>query len=250
MTGISHARDGEPCQDAFCVLQVANISAAALCDGAGSASHSKLGAEATSDLVVAQLVSNFDEFWCSPEANAAKLITTIRERLSALAKNEDVPIKHLACTLAFCAAQLHRSQVRFVCGNLGDGIVLMRQAENLEILLQAENQEFANQTWFVTSTDATERLRIQTGTVSVEQVPGWLLTTDGAASMLYSKRNKRFAPAVMSLLEDLRVNKVGNVKRVLQSVLRDSLAPRTHDDCTIALLQVDSRTRRVQRRAS
>ncbi len=70
-----------------------------------------------------------------------------------------------------------------------------------------------------------------------------------AAGLDYSKRSKEFAPAVTSLLEDLRVHKLESVKRVLQSVLSDSLAPRTHDDCSIALLQVDSRTRRVQRRA-
>ena len=129
-------------------------------------------------------------------------------------------------------------------------MVMQRRNSDLTMLLEPENAEFANQTYFVTSKNSQDHLRVKKGIIPAPQLPGWLITTDGAGPLLYTKSSNEFAPIVMSLLEDLRTMPSDRVEKTAYQLLSDVLIPAVFDDCSFGILQTVVRGSNISRRAS
>ena len=248
--GLSHLSEGKECQDFAGTCRKNETVCAIVCDGAGSEKHSAIGAEITANVVSSLVVDKFDQLWNASVHNVStELIVQVLDELEDTSARKDIPLSSLACTISFVATQTRRNAVRFICGNLGDGMVIQREKRGLRLILGPQNGEFANQTFFVTSTNAQELLRIKKGTVPVNQIPGWLITTDGAGPLLYENASSQFAPLVLSLLEDLRTQPVNKVETNLEQILKDVLVPAAFDDCSIGVVQTVARGSNIQRRA-
>lgn len=249
-TGRSHSSNSECCQDAIASFQKDNLSCATVCDGAGSADNSAIGARITADIACNLVVQNFDRYYLSsPHEVSAEVIDEVLHEFESVAHENEVPIKTLACTLSFVAVKATRKSVKYIGGNLGDGMVVQRRNNELTMLLDPENAEFANQTFFVTSKNSQDHLRIKKGIVPAAELPGWLITTDGAGPLLYTKSSNEFAPIVMSLLEDLRTLPSDRVEKTAYQLLSDVLIPAVFDDCSIGILQTVARGSNISRRA-
>jgi hypothetical protein len=236
IAGLGHKRTGVHCQDAALYRHIRQGPAAivVLADGAGSASHSDLGARHAVSTAAAYILENFEQIWTEPDAGAISKV--MRNVLDTEANKAGVPTATLACTLLFVAARAERDGTRWIAGNLGDGLVVSDVGSTLEVLIGPERGEFANTTIFLTSPNVESHLRLQIGWAPINS--GFLLMTDGAAESLYRRRDGMLAPACATLLSWADQVNASKLKRALMINLRDNLRAATEDDVSLALLRV------------
>ena len=152
--GLYHEACGMPCQDRVVVYRENGVVCAALADGAGSREYSALGAETVTRHIAKFLCQNFRELQDMAETSAAHwLVDNCTQVLLQL----EHPLRELACTLLFFAAQ---EDGTFLSGHLGDGIQISIKHRVAEVFSLPENGEYQNETYFITGQDAADHLRI------------------------------------------------------------------------------------------
>ena len=228
LRGSLHRETGAPCQDQTALLREGGVAAAALADGAGSMAHSHIGARAAAGAVAALLCRRFEELFPMAEGELGRqVLGTARAALAATG----LPLEELGCTLLFYAC----GGGRFLAGHLGDGLMALVQGEDCRPLSLPENGENPSETWFVTSPDALEHLRLLRG----DQGPGpgtVLLMSDGASGLLLEKRSLTLSPACRRLAQWAEEYSSGEMAEILEDNLREVLSQGTHDDLSIAIL--------------
>ncbi len=161
--GISHQKQGLPCQDALEYRCLPGGSLlVALADGAGSAVCSELGAQTAVEAAIASLISGLDHgqpteccgwvdlFWGTFESARASLIKLSEE-------NGD-PLSAFATTLTCLAA----TPEKLIVAQLGDGAVVAGGADGvLDTVTTAQRGEYANETFFLTQEQALDLVAIQ-----------------------------------------------------------------------------------------
>jgi hypothetical protein len=232
--GPQHEQDGAPCQDAWAWGPAgARRIGLCLCDGAGSAAHSEIGAAAVAAAVVEALRER-------APAQTQDLCDAVRaacadgrQALLREAEARAVPPADLACTLVAAAAWDDAVAV----AHLGDGAVIGRRRGDAELMLLSapDRGEYANETWFITSPSWEARLR-----VALHQgVDALCAFTDGceAAALLRGRALAPFAPFCAPLFDfAAEVTDVhaagGEVARLLDA---DPLRRSSGDDKTLAV---------------
>jgi hypothetical protein len=177
-TGTAHLSSGLPCQDAVgWRLLPSGLLAAALADGAGSASLAETGAH----LAIQQCLSSLENSTANqtPQAMVAwgeaiqQAFTSTRERLLQEAQIAGLPPNALATTLICLVA----AEDGLVLGQVGDGVLIARTPEgDLYTLSQAQRGEYANETVFLTMPDALERIHIRLVELDLS---GFAIMSDG-----------------------------------------------------------------------
>ncbi|HLK60241.1 MAG TPA: PP2C family serine/threonine-protein phosphatase [Chthonomonadaceae bacterium] len=155
--GVSHARSGQPCQDAHAwTAPGGDLLILAVADGAGSAALSEVGAT----IAVREALRASAEAPASAPAGEAQ----VRERLIAAlesaasgveaeAATRDLPVQDLASTLILVLA----TPTGVAIAQVGDGAVVAGDADGkIFALTKPENGEYANTTTFLTSPGALE----------------------------------------------------------------------------------------------
>jgi hypothetical protein len=163
--GVGHQRQGLPCQDAqdHRVVQTEHGQAllVALADGAGSAEHADLGASCAVEVALYILESVLADQVVAPEDDECLIRTAFagaRHYLKELAEQEGIPFRSLATTLT-CAMVMDG---RLVTGQLGDGVVVVQSSrEEFIAITQPQRGEYANETYFLTQDNASDRVQIQ-----------------------------------------------------------------------------------------
>lgn len=263
--GRSHLLSQTPCQDQVFRSEYSDGSVVvALADGAGSAQYSHHGANLVVRRAAAWVVDNFDQLFRATN-NAKRLRTELvgdlqaeltraaqrglpvsasdRERLQLPSKSQLALVpcstRDLASTLLLVAVK----DDRYIAVHLGDGVVgiEIRGAngqQRTRVLGSPDNGEHANETHFVTSAGASERLQMYRGQIRTakHELSGFILMSDGPEAVLYHKRTHTLAPACAKLLQACRDLPTADMQPQLTATLRDVIAPRTHDDCSLALL--------------
>lgn len=263
--GRSHSRDASPCQDqVFRAESPDGTTVVALADGAGSAQFSHYGAGLVVRRAASLVTEEFEHIY-----RATKNATSVRERLivalqadlSRLSKqgikvsNSDrdrlklprkaeqprIPcsVRDLASTLLVVAIR----DDRYIALHLGDGVIgmeiVLRSGRRLvKALGLPDNGEFANETKFVTSDSAAASLRMYRGRLAIAArvATGFVLMSDGPEAVLYNKRTNALAPACAKLLQACRELPSEEMQSRLTGTLRDVIAKRTHDDCSLVLI--------------
>lgn len=236
-TGTSHVATSAPCQDreGFRVVDDADGGEAAIaviCDGAGSASLSDLGAE----LVCEAFRTKASGFVCERGTNALTRddlvvwLEEIQERIAALAEAENAAPRDFACTLLFLAA----SEQKTICAQVGDGAIVLNDGECLEVAHWPENGEYANQTFFVSEGDAQEHLQF----ASFGPVRDFVVFSDGLQRLALNESERRphvgfFRP----LFDTVRAAyKLDRTKNELEAFLSsDRVNSKTDDDKSIVI---------------
>jgi hypothetical protein len=217
-TGAAHLARDIPCQDAFHWAAVDERLVAAVCDGAGSASQSATGA----DFVSRQLVERLS--WQPSGALTPELIQQMLEQIRMdlyfLATEANNQLEDYACTLV--AAWIDEQQVCLI--HLGDGVAAVRAASGDEQLSVPENGEYANQTWFLTSENWREHLRITFVSLPVDQL---ILMSDGVQPFALDKSGQAlFDPFMGPVIRYLQQTAEEPGSSALQATLGD---PRTSE---------------------
>ncbi|MEU8006219.1 PP2C family serine/threonine-protein phosphatase [Catellatospora sp. NPDC049111] len=170
--GTAHHHSGHPCQDASAWLLDPAMACLAVADGAGSRPHADLGATAA-----VQAVLRWARKGPPPDDDlAAWLSRAADEALAAVlaaAAAERRPAEDYACTL--CVAVLTPSRLGLI--QLGDGIAVVGDAVGFTTLSPPARTEYANETVFLTSPQASAQLRVDV--LDLEPVDSVALSTDG-----------------------------------------------------------------------
>lgn len=232
MRGTGHQKNGLPCQDKTIALCENGTTCIALADGAGSAPLSHFGAEATVHIVARELCHSFEEFYKAKDSRIVRLrlIDAVQEKLQELSTEHGASMKDFASTLLFVA----QKDKRYIAGQLGDGCMAVLRAKETCLVTKPEKGEFANVTYFTTSSDAEQHLKLFKGEVGA--LSGFFLMSDGAAESLYQRASGEFAPLVGRLVTDTFCKNKKWMRHLLESFFETHILSRTTDDCSIAIL--------------
>ena len=230
--GKAHVQHQIPCQDKTKTVFENHTYVIALADGAGSARLSHFGAERTVNAISEFFVSEFDRLFAAEDGRLVKV--AIMEKLLAEIKEEakihDCDMKDLASTLLAVAVK----EDQYIIVHIGDGVIGYLDGEQLKIASAPSNGEHANETYFVTSKDAINVMRLFKG--HLKDIAGFVLMSDGTEHSLYNKRNNTLSTAVMKLMQrDVLVDET-SMNAQLETTFKNVIAEQTHDDCSIALL--------------
>ncbi|MDN4489697.1 PP2C family serine/threonine-protein phosphatase [Demequina sp. SYSU T00068] len=235
--GRSHAADGTPCQDRTSYMSRQGVQVLCLSDGAGSAGYAAVGAQLAVSAGSAYLADHFKRFVeCDDGATvAAELVGYLRERAAHAADRHRIDARDMAAT--FLAVATHDN--RYFLAHLGDGVIGIQRNGRIEVASAPDNAEFANQTTFITSSDAASRIRLARG--SLDGVTGFVLMSDGTGSSLYSWGSRTFAPACDKLLEHVASAPKFQVRnptweKQLRKFIGTRIRNATRDDCSIGIL--------------
>lgn len=233
--GSGHKRNNIPCQDKTYCNQRDGVKIIALADGAGSATLSHFGAECVTRAVSEYVIDNFLQL-VSADDNSIKsdVASVIRTTLSAQASRLECGEKDLSSTLLLAAVRKNS----YIAIHIGDGVIGSYERDALKVLSAPENGEYANMTWFTTTTNLEKVIRVYRGDASI--VSGFILMSDGVEPSLYDTRKNTLADATINLIYTNAKIDSKLMSQLLLESLEQAIAPRTHDDCSIALL---SRTR-------
>lgn len=235
--GQGHLRDGAPLQDRTKYLSRGGVQALCLADGAGSAAHSQLGAQALVDEGCALLVEQFHTFLASTDGARVKLelLGRLQAKLACVADRHGLELRDLASTFLGVAV----SGDRFLGAHVGDGVVGYLKHGELQVISVPDKNEFANQTTFVTSRTAAASMRLFRG--SLEGVAGFILMSDGTGESLFNPRTGQLASACTKFIAAVgaapaRQAKNSDYKKRLRRVVDLRIRNATEDDCSIGIL--------------
>lgn len=208
-----------------------------LADGAGSAAHSAIGAQALVDEGCAVFADRFSEFADTTDGAALKvqLLELLQAKLREVAAKHAVEVRELASTFLCIAI----AGGKFMGMHVGDGVIGYVKSDELRLISRPDNDEFANQTTFVTSSRAVESARLFRG--SVENVEGFILMSDGTAGSLYDTRTGQLAPACTKLINAVshapaNMSKNSKYRKRLKRFMDLKVRTATSDDCSIGVL--------------
>ena len=233
VVGRGHAEGGLPCQDVAEALLTDDVAAIVVSDGAGSATHSAEGAAIAVKTTIAVLRELLP--WSDREAVGDAVLAGCRSEMTKQATAKGYEVGELAATLAFVAV----SGSVYIAGSLGDGVVMAtkRRGFGLEVpesLFEQDRGEYANETVFLTSSHARQRLRIVRESLDAD---GFLVMSDGSAESLFLRKSGTPAPAVHRILSAFESRTSYDVEQGLRASVMPMLAERTKDDCSLAALR-------------
>lgn len=235
--GKGHEKTGQPCQDAVAWRVVRGVLLAAVADGAGSARLSEVGSEAAAraaldHLEAAPELPDFGRDEAATRARLRSAFLAARDALSAAAAKRQAEPGELATTLLVCVAtaeQLWAAQV-------GDGAVVFAGADGAwRALTRPAAGEYLNETVFLTSDGALDRLQIASGPGAVRELA---LFSDGLQMLaLKMPEAAPHAPFFRPLFAWFgRIGEAPDAREQLEAWLRSPrVTERTEDDLTLLL---------------
>lgn len=238
--GASHVQAGLPCQDAYAYRVVGDALVAAVCDGAGSAASSHVGAAVVSAAVVNEVASHLlsarasgSRPWPETVEEAygwlRELLSEVRAQLVRHAQAAESPLADFATTLV--------GVVTTPAGgwffHVGDGVGVADACDAGTTVSQPENGEYANETYFITGEDWARHLRL----LRITAPQRLALMSDGAASFVMGKGNQAlFAPFITPVEKFLLATDETSGNVALARTLGDARTDRiTPDDKTLLL---------------
>jgi serine/threonine protein phosphatase PrpC len=238
--GVSHQKQGIPCQDALDYAVLPNGSLlVALADGAGSAVHADRGARCAVDAALESLIAGLEEDPNQDGDALAELLRrafhSARDSLEGLAGEEQQDLRDYATTLT-CAAILPG---RLAIGQLGDGAVVIGDLEgNYSTATRAQRGEYANETYFLSQEQALDRVEVQ---VIDRPIQALAAMSDGLTRLAlkmpsYEPHIPFFQPLFDFVVEALLLNSNGNAGEQMAAFLAsERVSARTDDDKALVL---------------
>lgn len=229
-----------PCQDAF-TFQEGKRPLAVLCDGAGSAQQSHVGARIISGLSRAYLIGNesrlaylLDGDAVADEAEwaafAGEFTGFLKGAMVATAEALVCRTDDLRCTIALTVFGSRRMWWYAV----GDSPIVVADSDRLSLATKMSKGEFVNQTTFVSPSLGAEA--VSSGWRPIDQVTGVAMMSDGAAERLVSTNGIDTAPRLAEFVQGVSSGALS--KKILLDFLLDGAVWRktSGDDRTVVLL--------------
>lgn len=234
--GVGHKRAHLPCQDRTYSLSRAGTDVIVLADGAGSAKFSHYGAERVVHCVATYIAEHFQDcFDCADGREVVKqILGLVAKELHQEATKRGCEVRDLASTLLLAAV----NGENFILAHVGDGVIGYLDGATLKVASTPENGEFANETTFVTSSNAARSMRLYKGVL--KEKCAFVLMSDGTEQSLFHKRTKTLAPVIVKLMHRVCLVNHETLQMQLEEVLASVIAKQTQDDCSLAILARES----------
>lgn len=241
--GTSHVASGLPCQDrSLCeVLETphATYLVSVICDGAGSAVYSDVGAELASQtlLELVELYITGGGLLRDLSRDIARSwISEISDALSARAQISAHAVRDYACTLL--AAIVGPSEAAFM--QIGDGAIVVThgEADGWSYVFWPQHGEYANSTNFVISPNAADALEFE---IAPRRIDELAMFSDGIENVVLHLASRTVhAPFFDAMMAPVRASPSMGLDdrlcRGLSAYLSSpSLCARTDDDKTLIL---------------
>lgn len=231
VVGKKNATRGIACQDSVAIELGKESLAVCVCDGAGSARFSDLGAKAVATKVAQFLIRHADKAEIDHLSPGA-ILHTARVAISSEVHHHGGTPGDYACTL-LALLLVDKQAITF---HLGDGLMVVVESGLPKVLSSPDNDEYVNQTVFVTSSGASNRMRM--GTYSVGSlVTSFAVMSDGTQASLYNRKTNSVSQVVEQLASWLDEGTVQEVEEELDSAIKQYFLPRTQDDCTVVVIR-------------
>ena len=238
--GLSHQKQGLPCQDALkyhCLP--GGILLVALADGAGSAIHAEIGAQAAVDASLDWLLTHVEKehpFECCEWTELMwATFQNARTALERLGEEHDEPIRSFATTLTCLVA----TPEQLIVGQLGDGaVVAVGEDDGLKTVTALQRGEYANETNFLTQDQALDLVAIQ---VIDERIRALAVMSDGLTRLALKRPNNEphlpfFKPLFAFVESSASSNDGAQAKDALTEFLTSPrVCERTDDDKSLVL---------------
>lgn len=226
LRGKHHEQNGLPCQDVCAGKRLQRKAWLALADGAGSCVRSQIGAE-TCVCAISKLFNKRGGWGDKP---VEYLLEHLFTALKKAANRHRCTREELSSTLL--AVQVFKAH--YVALHIGDGVLGAFHADgSLSVLSPPENGAFPNQTFFVTSPDAAQHLRLHSGELG--DIEGFVAMSDGAAEALYDPRGQTLTPLVKMLFERLRCFGEEDTLQWFSPIFEAYVRANTSDDVSLVV---------------
>jgi hypothetical protein len=242
--GTGHMKANLPCQDQSCCCLLpsetkSDVLVAVVSDGAGSASHSQMGAEIACSETIAELTDYFDNGESTDDISqnfANGCLLRIQNKIALNADAEGLKPRDFACTWLVAIVGTGRA----IFWQVGDGAIVYSEPDapdDYGVVYWPEKGEYENMTVFATQPDASEHLQFSSTRKYMDEVA---LITDGIQRLAldFSERNAH-SPFFHGMFSPLRVQNAGHSTRAslaLTAFLSSSkVNERTDDDKTLLL---------------
>lgn len=232
-TGTSHLARGTNCQDAFRVVSFGENGewlAIAASDGAGSASLSEVGSTLVCDELASRVAHIPELERCNPDS-INNLFAEVRASLLRVADERGVCARELACTALLAIIGPEKA----IFAQLGDGAIVYKHSDQLQVAFWPEPAEYANATDFLTDASFSARVQFQMVDALVTEVA---VFTDGLQRLALNYSERSAFPAFFApLFRDLRqADDVDMLRAAFREFLEsDRINKRTDDDKTLVL---------------
>ena len=247
VSGNRHVKDGLPCQDYGGDRVLNKVLIGAVADGAGSAAYAEVGAQLATTTILDYLEAS--EQWLQKQQSSwltlpnehveevaqeffAKAITHILKKLDQQVQANRYEMQDVACTLIAFVATPHS----IAAMQIGDGFIVVRlKDQNYQLMFQPDKGEYANQTTFLTSSDALNAMKTQ---VVFGPQSFICAATDGLESVALRRSDwTPFSPFFNPLEEFMAetVNPNQNDGYLVDFLTSERLNQRTDDDKTVLL---------------
>jgi serine/threonine protein phosphatase PrpC len=244
--GTSHQKQGIVYQDygKYCIFD--DVIVGAVADGAGSAKYSDIG----SKLAVETVLKCFSDINGFPQKQAfskplseeeaqkvfAEIVNKVITELQKQADKKDYFVNNLASTLLVFVA----TPDCIAAMQIGDGFIVRRSEDSeYQLLFKPDKGEFANETTFITSTNALKEMQVK---VINEKQEFICASTDGLEKVAIRLSDwQPFSPFFKPLEEYLHepVNQEDEDKYLMEFLNSERLNSRTDDDKTLLLCLFD-----------
>ena len=249
-TGPSHAANETPCQDALSVRAFAGRDgtpwiAAAVADGAGSASHSQYGSQYITDCFITFIKEALAEHDAPRERDIEDLIrrgfALVRSVLVNVAANNGRALTDYAATLLVCVSDARRTAL----AQIGDGAIVLGIGSDRRVAFRPQHGDFVNQSAFLTDDHALNALQVMV----LDAVPEFVVAfSDGLEDLLVSPKDLSVHPPFFNYLAGafgapsecgLRSSVSEQLSHMLAS---KAVTSRSDDDTSIVAIHVGARS--------
>lgn len=236
--GRHHLSRDLPCQDSGHHTVVDDAFVGVVCDGAGSASEGRLGAELFATTVTELVSESIKTGRLAMDAvpdRRERLLAVIgeaRARIGEIALSRQLALGDFACTLVGCIGS--RDGGCFF--HVGDGFAICVTDAGESVLSRPENGEYADETFFITDESWSDHFRV---TPISEVRRGCLigLMSDGTSPFAVNRmRNGFYGPFIEPIVAFLRNATEHDGNQALRNVLEhEKTLDITSDDKALLL---------------
>ena len=209
-----------------------------MADGAGSSSHSQVGAEYTVNAVLPFVQDKFNDFFANPAGAGERIVEFLLRGLSETAEHNGLLLHDMACTLLFVYMQRKKKTMQYLAGHIGDGVIISEQGNKMKVLSYPARGEYANTTIFLTSKNSMANLRIYCGVMITPA--GFIIMSDGAAESLYVNKsrtpNQVYCQQIFNWCKKYPQKKIS--KALLMNLEKGVFREVSSDDCSLSVLKV------------
>lgn len=231
VTGTSHQKRNETCEDSCRQYRRGGVLTAAVADGAGSAKHSGVGAKIAVDTAIAWSKKN-PLCVADPdiEKHLRRGLAAVHRSLKRYAAIKECSVGDLSTTLSLAIV---RNSEAF-CIRVGDGAVVLRERCGSYVTLSREKKVGAgNVTDFITDDDYCEQAEFSRLS---GQYDGLVAMSDGLEALAFSPDRTPFAPFLDPLVSHLVSRGAATAQKDLRAFLQsERVRSATDDDLSLIL---------------